>query len=277
MPHREFSLKAQSGVKIHAQAWLPEGNVRACILQVHGLGEHSGRYGHVADFMNRAGIAFYGFDHHGHGKTEGKRGHIPNYEALMQEIDQMLAEIRKAHPGSPIFIYGHSWGGNIALNYILRRKPQIPAAIITDPWLILPQKPPVIKAMLAKIVVNILPSFTENSGLKSSDLSTDPAVAKAYDADPLVHGKISAKNFLDSSAAAEYALAHAGQNTIPLLLMHGKEDAITSVKGTEQFYTSAGGLNQMKLWEGMKHEIHNEVQQVLVHEAMLKWIEKHLS
>lgn len=277
MPHSEFTLQAQSGIKIFGQSWLPDTDVRACILQVHGLGEHSGRYAHVAAFMNAAGIGFYGFDHHGHGKTGGKRGHIPNFEALMQEIDLMMAKIQENHPGKPVFLYGHSWGGNIALNYILRRKPQIPAAIITDPWLRLPTAPPAIKVILAKIMVNIIPSFSENSGLKSSDLSTDPAVAKAYDADPLVHGKISAKTFLESSAAAEFALTNAGKNTIPLLMMHGKEDAITSVKGTQEFYGNAGGLNQMKLWEGMKHEIHNEVQQTLVHEAMLKWVEKHLA
>lgn len=276
MAHQQFELKAQDGTPIFAQAWLPEGEIRASIVQVHGLGEHSGRYAHVAAFMNAGGIAFYGYDHRGHGKTGGKRGHIPNYEVLMEELDLMMAKIQQNHPGKPIIIYGHSWGGNIALNYILRRKPQIPAAIITDPWLILPKEPPAIKVVLAKIMVNIMPSFTENNGLKSSDLSTDPEVGKRYDADPNVHSKITAKTFLESSAAAEYALVNAGKNTVPLLMMHGKEDVITSVKGTQQFYANAGGLNQMKLWEGMYHEIHNEKQKDLVLDSMLQWVNKHL-
>ena len=124
---------------------------------------------------------------------------------------------------------------------------------------------------------NIFPSFSENSNLDPNEISYDKAEVDKYIKDPLVHGKISARNFLVSSAGAEYALANAGKNALPLLMMHGKDDKITSLKGTETFFKNAGGKNSIKIWDNMKHEIHNEVKKQEVLDKMLQWLDSHMN
>ena len=137
MKERIFELRCRDGSRRYAAEWEPadEGRPRGVIALVHGMGEHVGRYRHVAEMFTEAGYAVIGFDQVGHGRTEGKRGHTKSYPALLDGIDAMLAEAKKRFPGAPIFLYGHSMGGNVTLNYVLRRKPGIVGAIVTGPWL----------------------------------------------------------------------------------------------------------------------------------------------
>lgn len=252
----ESSYKASDASKVFVQYWKPEV-VKAVVIQVHGLGEHSGRYQHVADTFAESGIALLAYDHVGHGKSGGARGHIPSYVQLMDEVDLAMAKARAVFGEAPIILYGHSWGGNIALNFILRRKPKIQAAIITSPWLKLPTEPPAIKVMLGSVMKSIWPAFTQNTNLDHNLLTHDPAVNQAYKADPLVHGKISALNFFESDAAAKYALQRASAYKYPTLFMHGTADGITDLEGTKAFVEKASEAKFIP-WEGLFHEIHNE-------------------
>lgn len=264
------SFSTQDGTKIFAQYWKP-AHPKAVIVQVHGLGEHSGRYAHVAAYLEPHGIGLYGFDHRGHGRSDGKRGHVPTYEVLMEEIDLALAEAEKLFPGLPKFLYGHSWGGNIALNYLIRKQPKVKAAIVTDPWLHIPPVP-AIKEKLGRFMNKIFPGLTQDSGLKSTGLSRDPKVVTAYDNDPLVHGKISVRLFVDSDAAAQYALGNAAKVSVPLLLMHGGDDPITLASGSTAFQKGLKGKNSFKIWPGLLHEIHNEPEQGDVLKTMLDFV-----
>jgi len=229
----------------------------ATVIQVHGLGEHGGRYQPVAEHMVGHGIAFLGYDHAGHGKSSGARGHIPSYEHLLDEVDLAINLAEEMHPGLPLFLYGHSWGGNIALNHLLRRKPKLTGAIITGPWLKLPSEPPAFKVLLGNMMRKMWPSFSQDTNLDHRMLTHDQAMNAAYKADPLVHSKISALNYFSSADAAQYALQNAGNLDLPTLLMHGKDDAITSCKGSQEFAQKAKQVRFLE-WEGLYHEIHNE-------------------
>jgi alpha-beta hydrolase superfamily lysophospholipase len=269
------SFSAQDGTKIFSQYWRPTHHARAVVVQVHGLGEHSSRYGHVAKFFNDNNIAFYAFDHRGHGRSDGKRGHIPQYEVLMEEIDLALVEVASLFPLIPIFLYGHSWGGNITLNYLIRRQPKVAGSMVTDPWLHIP-KVPAIQESMARIVNAIFPALTQNNGIKTENLSKDPKVVAAYEADPLVHAKISVRNFVDSDAAAKYALGNVAKIAVPLLLMHGSEDKVTLATGSIEFQKGLLGKHTFKLWDGMRHEIHNEPDKASVFAEMLRFLEAEL-
>jgi alpha-beta hydrolase superfamily lysophospholipase len=253
-----FTVKTTNGTEIFAQYWAPS-QARAVVIVCHGLGEHSGRYAHVGANFNEIDIALLGYDHTGHGKSAGGRGHVPAFAQLMEELDLMMSKAAELFPGLPVFLYGHSWGGNIALNYLLRKKPAIKAAIITGPWLLLPEAPPALKVMLAKLVRNILPSLAQPTGLNPKLISRDPAEVDAYIKDPLVHSKLSAANFLDSNEAAAYALDHAAELKVPTLLMHGSKDGITAPEGSKQFAAKSPQFTTLKLWEGYFHEIHNDL------------------
>ena len=269
----------KDGTKIFAQYWAPEGETKAVVCQVHGFGEHSSRYDHVAELLNENGIALYGYDHYGHGKSEGGRGYIPNYDILMEEIDLCIDHAKAQFPDVPVFLYGHSWGGNITLNYLIRKKPHVKGAVVTGPWLRLYDEPGGFQQMLAKIMNVIWPSLAQNSNISVEELSYDTSVGEAYAEDPLVHGKITPRLFVCTTEAAEYALNNATQVTVPLLLAHGQDDKICHPQGTEDFVSKAGNLKNLsyKKYEKMRHEIHNELKKSLFLADMLKFLQDHLN
>ncbi|MEM0996010.1 MAG: lysophospholipase [Bacteroidota bacterium] len=267
---------AQDGTKIYGQYWAPEGPVKAAVCQVHGLGEHSGRYAHVAEMLNQNGMALFGYDHRGHGRSDGKRGFIPDYNCLLEEVDTALEKIRALFPDVPVFLYGHSWGGNVVANYLVRRQPDVQGAIITGPWLTLTDPPSGFMQAMAKFMNVILPGLPQNNGLDARHLSHNTDVVQAYRDDPLVHPQVTPRLFVESSAAAEYALAHADRVQVPVLLLHGSDDRITSPAGTQAFHDGIVGRKMLKIYEGFYHEVHNEVENSLVFADMLQWLQGRL-
>lgn len=268
--------KTQDGTKIFAQYWSPKGELKGLVCQVHGFGEHSGRYAHVAEMLNEHGYALYGFDHRGHGRSEGIRGHITSYEDLMEEIDLLLAQARQQFPDVPVFLYGHSWGGGITANYLIRRQPDVQGAIVTGSWFRLAFQAPAFQVFLARIMNVIWPSLTQKSTLDAKHLSHNTDVVQAYIDDPLVHSKISPRLFLETAEAGEYAIAQASKVQVPIMVMHGKDDHVTDAKGSEEFHAGIAGHKTLKLYEGYYHEIHNEVENSVVLADMLKFFNDHL-
>ncbi len=256
MNHFEWSWQ-QQGETFFAQGWSiaqPKGVV--CI--VHGFNEHSTRYAHVAERLCHAGYAVLSYDELGHGKTTGKRGHAP-YEGLLESVKVILAEAETRFPGIKRFLWGHSMGGNVVTNYVLRRHPDIAGAVATGPLFKLGFEPPAFKVFLAKMMVNIYPAFTEKAELNSQGISRDKEEVRKYDADPFNHGKITAGTFLGFFEAGKWALAHAADLKTPMLVMHGTADQLTSAEGSKEFAAAAPkSLVSFKLWEGYYHELHNE-------------------
>ncbi len=234
-----------------------QGDLRAVILLVHGLGEHAGRYAGWAARFNEKGVSLRAFDLPGHGRTPGRWGVIPSPEKVYDTIDEMLRETAGSFPGVPLFIYGHSLGGGIVLNYLIRRKPAVTGAIVTSPWVILSETPPAHKVLLAKIAGTLMPGMTQPSGLKTEHLSRDQEVVNAYRNDTLVHGQISAGLYLWMTGAAEETLTRAGEINVPVLIAHGRNDMITSPSGSVQVAGSAPRAT-LKLWDEGYHELHND-------------------
>lgn len=273
-----FLLKGLNGLRLQGTCWLPDGEAKAVICLVHGLGEHRGRYQHVAEAMVRAGYGLYAYDQRGHGESEGKRGYTPGYDALLHDLDIVLQMIAGKNAETPIFLYGHSMGGNVVANYLLYRDiSRLRGAILTSPWLYLTHEPPGIQVALAKFIVKLFPTFAQGNGLKIKDLSHDPVVNQAYKDDPLVHGKISARLFLDAYAAGHKAVEHADQLALPTLLVHGSDDQITSPEGTKAFAEKAGDTATLKIWDGLYHETHNEPNKDEVIQATIDWLDAHIS
>lgn len=257
MNHFEWSWK-QEGETIFAQGWAPAAP-KGVVCIIHGFNEHSTRYARAAEYLCNAGYAVLTYDEFGHGKTTGKRGHAPSYEAFLDSVKIVLDEAEKRYPGTKKFLWGHSMGGGIVLNYLLKRHPQLTGAIATGPLLKLGFEPPAFKVMLAKMMVNIYPAFTEKADLDSSAISRDKEEVRKYDADPFNHGKITAGTFLGFFEAGKWALEHAEDLKTPLLIMHGTADKLTSPEGTSEFAAKAAkALVTSRLWDGFYHELHNE-------------------
>lgn len=258
MKHSEFKLITSDGVNLYGQRWEPGGNPVGIVCLVHGLGEHSGRYEHLAQFLTDNGYALQGFDLRGHGRSDGKRGDIPGYEALLDDIDLSLANAKRHWPGLPVFLYGHSLGGNLVLNYALRRKPELAGVISTSPWLELAAKVPAWKLAAGRLLNRLWPSLTLSNGLNTKALCRDAEVVRLYEQDPLVHDQISARMTFALMEAADWALEHAAGLDLPLLLMHGSADRITSAAGSARFARAAGDKVHFKEWQGGYHEVHND-------------------
>jgi alpha-beta hydrolase superfamily lysophospholipase len=272
MQHVEFAWQTEDGLRLYAQGWQPETEPKGVVCLVHGLGEHSGRYAHLAAFLNQAGYALLTFDLRGHGQSEGQRGHTPSYEALLDDIAHLLDEAAKRYPNCPRFLYGHSLGGNLVINYALRRRPKLAGVIATGPLFRPAFEPPAWKLTLARIMYNLWPTLAMSNELDRQVLSRDPAVVRAYNEDPLVHDRLTPRLTMDMLQAGLWSMEHAAEFPLPLLLMHGSDDRLTSAQASREFAAQAGEVCTLKIWDGFYHEIHNEPEQGLVFGYLLEWL-----
>jgi len=273
MSHSEFPLSiAGLAAPLFAQSWTP-ASPKAVICLVHGHGEHSGRYAHVAEFWLESGIATYALDLPGHGKTVSKRGYTPSYEVFLDSVEALVAHAKKEMPDLPVFIFGHSMGGNIVANYLLRRKPTgIAGTILSAPWFKLAFEPPAIKVKLGRWVGKLFPGFVQHTNLDAADISRLPEEVSKYRHDPMIHDLISASMFTGVFDAGEWALAHAASWNTPLYLYHGTGDKLIAHEGSAAFAAKARGDVQLKLWEGLYHESHNEPERIEVLQAVADWV-----
>jgi acylglycerol lipase len=273
MPNN-FYLTTSDNLQLSGAYFSPTGEIKAVIILIHGMGEHFGRYKHVIDFFMSIGYAVVTIDYRGHGTSEGKRGHIPSYNQLMEDTDLLVKKAHELFNGLPLIMYGHSLGGNIAANYVLRRQPALKGLIVTAPYFKLAFNPPAWKAVLSKIMAKILPALTLPTELELAALSHDQSVVDGYKNDPLVHDKISSTFFIHVHAAATYPIEHARDLKIKTLAMHGLADRITSYQGTKEFAENNTQMIELKLWNGLYHEIHNEKEKQQVLDYVARWLEK---
>lgn len=273
MMHKEFNFNV-CNTKFFGSYFQPE-SLKAVIVLVHGMGEHSKRYEKdVIPYFNQNSIAVITYDQFGHGKTEGKRGHNPSFEAVLDCVDFMLEKAKELFGNKPTFLYGHSMGGNVVINYGLRRKTSLTGIIATSPFLKLAFEPPKWKMLLGNIMLKIAPSLSMNSGLEVAAISRDANEIEAYKNDPLIHDKVSPNYSLIFMKTGEWAINNASKLKFPMLLLHGTSDRLTSYKGTEEFAKNAKKNVTLKLYEGAYHELHNDFVKQEVLDDITKWIFK---
>ncbi len=276
MKSSEWNWTSNDNLSMYARSWEPEGSAKACVILVHGLGEHIGRYEHVGLALTQAGYVLTGYDLRGHGKSGGVRGHTPSYDALMNDIERFLDLAARRYPSLPRFLYGHSMGGNQVINFALRRQAELKGVIATGPWLKLAFEPPASKISLGKLMNRIFPAFIQASGLDTKALSHDASVVQAYENDPLVHNKISARLFVEIYQSGLWAFERAREFPLPLLLMHGGKDSLISPEASRQFAATAGDKVALRIWDGLFHEIHNEAEKAQVFAVMIAWLDERL-
>ncbi|MBM4427117.1 MAG: alpha/beta hydrolase [Chloroflexi bacterium] len=277
MNHYEIQLNAKDGLELFVQAWEPTVvQKKAVICHVHGLGEHSSRYAHVAETFGREGFVFFTYDLRGHGRSGGARGHINSIEDFMQDIDLLLAQVKIRYPGLPVFLYGHSLGGIQVLHYGLTRKPDVKGVIATSAGLKTALEKQTMKILAVKALGALMPNTTIVSGLDAKALSRDESIVQAYINDPLVHDKATlgfGKNML---GGVQWTLANAGKFSLPLLLLHGKEDEIAFPSSSIEFAAPLKEKCTLVLWEGAYHELHNEPEKDEVLKTMTLWMDARL-
>ncbi len=276
MKINNVNLEYNSSYKIFSQIWEPENQPKGVIVLVHGLGEHSGRYStHFADYFSNEGFSILTFDLPGHGKSGGKRGHIEHYEDFNNLLSAGISHAKKKYPSLPIFLYGHSLGGLIALEYSMLIKPVINGVIASAPVLDVYEPIPPVKLVLAKIMNNIFPSFTLDSGLNRNMLSSDKSVIERYNADSLVHGQASSRMGMYIIEKGAFVRDNAKKVSLPTLVMVGSAEGIVSKKAIHDFCEQSDKSSE-KIWTGFYHELHNEPEKTSVLKFTREWIAGHM-
>ncbi len=276
MKHFESSWKAKDGLETYFQGWEPEKTPQAAICLVHGLGEHSGRYVHVADHLTAAGFAVLTMDLRGHGKSAGARGHVNSIDNFLDDIDRLLNEAENRYLGIPRFLYGHSLGGFLVLLYTLKRQPLLAGVVSTSPGLRSPLEKQSLKLAFSRSLAMLLPSLIIPSGLNAADISRDPEVVRVYQNDPLVHDRASLAFVKALFDAIPWTFQHAPEFKPPLLLVHGTKDNITLPSGSQEFASLVPGDCTLKLWDGLYHETHNEPEKEQVLAFLTDWLQSKL-
>jgi len=271
--------RAQDGTRLFVTCSHPEGRAeRGTILLTHGMGEHSGRYHHVIRRLNEEGMRVVGWDLRGHGRSEGRRGDVPGYGVILGDMQEVWSLARaEAGRTGPLFLYGHSLGGQITLNFAARHRPDASGLIITSPWLRLAFAPPRWKLWIACLAAHTWPSLTQETSVGLSRLSRDLDFLNAMPNLELVHHQISARMYWEVTAGAARALREGVALPYPLLLIHGSADPVTSVVATEQFYVaSQSGDKALIIVPGALHETHNDLCRETVLREITGWLDARL-
>lgn len=272
MALQESQLVTKDGLTLFTRAWKTEKQAKALVVIVHGIGEHCGRYDHVAKIFNGYGLHVFSYDQRGHGKSEGPRGYTPSNQHLMDDLSLAIEQARQlAGKELPFFIYGHSMGGLEAIYYGLQNANGVKGYIATGLSINIASTDP-FKIFIAKMLSPILPKLTLSTGLDVTALSRDPKVIKAYQDDPLVHGLATTRLGMFIIGGAEEVLKKASSWNHPLLLMHGTEDRLGVISGSQEFFAKLTGDVTFKPWKGMYHEIHNEPDWLQVIRTMADWM-----
>lgn len=274
MLHSEGTFVTPDNLTIYHQAWQPEGDPKAVIVLLHGLAEHSGRYTHVAQTLTGANFAVHALDHRGHGRSDGKRTYVKNYRQYQTDIGQFRTLVEQQHPGLPLFVLGHSMGGNLALGHVLDHQAGVRGLALSAPALAPGTGLSPSKIKLAKLVGRIAPGLRPEA-LSSDAVSRDPAIVAAYLADPLVfNGKITAGAAAALLESMETFPGRYAELRLPILLQHGTADQLVDVAGTRAL--EAGAVNATvtsHYYDGLYHEIFNEPEQATVLGDTVAWLD----
>ena len=269
------TFTASDGDNLAVQDWpLPEGEAeRGTVVLVHGLGEHAGRYEHVARRLNEWGFFVRGYDHYGHGESGGERGGLPVESRLVDDLGDVVQSTRQRMvPGHPLVVLGHSMGGLVAACLAAIGHVRIDGLVLSSPALDAGLSP--FQKLLLATLPRLAPKLTVGNGVDPRYICRDPAVVAAYEADPRVHDRISTRLARFIADAGPTVISHAPQWAIPTLLMYAGSDKLVNPEGSRAFAEAAPPqLVTPRCFERHYHEIFNEPDNEPVFEALKKWLD----
>ena len=273
------SFRGHDGVNLFYRRYLSPRE-RARLVIAHGLGEHSGRYGNVVERLFAKDISIWALDHRGHGKSGGKRGHILNFDEYLSDLRLLIESAREDLPeNQKIFLLGHSMGGLIALSFALRQPELIDAVIVSSPALGMVIEVPAAKSILGKVMSFILPGLVLSNELDATKISHDDKVVGAYQNDPLVHDKVSARWFTEFLSTMAAVNQQAQNLRVPILLQVAGDDYLVNARSSQRFFEKLTvGDKTLHVYDGLYHEIYNETedQRPKVFSDLEYWIENHI-
>lgn len=278
MKHLETSYLTHDGLQLYLQAWLPE-SPKAGLLLIHGLGEHSGRYAPLVDWLVAEGIAVFTFDGRGHGRSvEGKPdAYFASFRDYLEDIDALFGKVLAYLPGLPAFLYGHSMGGGMAAGYVIRYQPQAAGVILSSPAIKEAENTSKLLIAVSGLISKWLPRLKALK-LDATQISRIPEEVQAYLSDPLNYTQaIPARTAHEVYQLMQVIQADAASFELPVLVVHGTEDGLTNPKGSELFIQKAQSEDKtLRLFPGGYHElIHDHDREELI-QTVVDWVKERL-
>ena len=247
------------------RSWLPQAPPTRIVLIVHGYAEHGGRYAHLADALTARGAVVYADDHMGHGRSEGERALITNFDHVVEDLHTLADIARAEHPGIPLALVGHSMGGLLSGRFGERWPAEVSGiafcgSVIGDwQW----ARDVLAAPELPHVAFNPL------------DVSRDPSAGTSYAQDPLVYHGQYKRGLLEAEVEAlDHFAAEIDELTMPVAVFHGTEDPFVpyqrSVQAVQDMPTDDVTIH---LYEGGRHEVLNEINRDEVISDLASWID----
>lgn len=277
--HSVGTFKGVGGIDLYYQNWNPGGKIRGILALVHGLGGHSGLYKNIIEHLLPQQYAVYGLDLRGHGQSPGQRGYINTWSEFRDDVRTFLKMIQQQQPQIPIFLFGHSMGGMIVLEYALRHPEEISAlqgVIAVAPSIGEVGVSPV-RVLLGKMLSRLWPRFSLNTGLDITAGSRDPKIVATYTQDPLRHTRATARFSTEFFTTLAWINAHAEEWEAPLLILHGGADRVVFPEGSEIFYQRVTYPDKLRIeYSGAYHDLHCDLNYREFLSDLSNWMEQHL-
>lgn len=250
------------------------------VLLVHGLGEHSGRYGEVARVFASAGYRFVTYDQRGHGQSSGRRCDCEGLDQLCHDLDQVLARVTRLAARGPVYLYGHSFGGMVVLWYLINQvaeggaQADIRGALVTSPLIRAQSLPNSFVIRLGRMAAAIWPTLTIHAQIRGDQLSQLSHFVERFHADPFCQGRVTVRMGRAMLDSGEQLLTQAVRLPVPIQLHHGDTDPVTSWAASQEFSQQAGSHCEFVSWAGQRHELHHEPVRDEFLATMIGWIER---
>jgi lysophospholipase len=264
--------KTQTINGLYAETFVPTSTPKGAILITHGYAEHCGRYREVANVLVSAGWAVLTYDVRGHGQSPGDRGFIERFDIYLDDLSQMINAARALAPNAPFVLLGHSHGSLIVLRALTSdRPPDVTKVIVSSPFLAISPKHavPGWQKVLARVASRIAPKLKQPNNIAASQLTSDPAMQAAHDADKLNFSTATPRWFVESSAAQQHVADHASKIRVPTTWLVGGADSLTDPQTSRRVADKVKGATYHDL-VGLKHEVFNEIERGKVFDELVR-------
>ncbi|MEM9136437.1 MAG: lysophospholipase [Cyanobacteria bacterium P01_F01_bin.42] len=258
--------------RLYYRVWHPLQQAKGVVLIVHGLGGHGGQFVPPAEMWSSADLAVYTVDLRGHGRSDGRRGYINRWQEYLQDLNQIFQEGRRDYERVPLFLWGHSLGGLIALDYVLKYPESLAGLMLSAPAVGQTEVSPILFT-LGRLLSWIWPHFSLNLGFDPDACSRIPEVTKRYNRDPIRHTRGTARLSTEFQKAQARVMNAVSTIVTPTLLLHGGGDRITNPKDSLKLYKAMTTSNcRLIEYPEAYHELHLDLNQAQVMDDMSQWI-----
>lgn len=249
---------------------------KAVILLAHGLAEHSERYEALGNYLTSHNYSLMAIDLPGHGRSSGTPGHIEQFSKFHDALRHLYKSAQNNYPNSEFFLLGHSMGGLISTQFLLDHQQLFKGALLSGAALESPQEPPDWQISLIKFISKFAPKLGLIK-LDAKGISQDQEVVDRYMSDPLIYkGKLSARFLVEMFYAMKDCKARVNKIKLPILIMHGSNDKITTPEGSRFLHKHISSKDKtLKIYDGLLHEIFNEPKFELIYSDVVAWLDSH--